>query len=450
MSTRNDATRDTFLQICDSWIRDGYSFDLRYLAHRDADGLTIVHASLFLNPLPKTMDLALELPFGDWQVGQVQGDHRSRTELIEFAASACGGTIVLDGDVLTLPYTGEPYFQTPGGIGTSWFSAAELTLLGAQLEPPSFDELSRLDDALRSSPTPFDGCEDLLGWLGLGFPPQGGGPARLRVRVGPPVDLILGESHLTSGRLELTLHAHESFDPGSLMLGIRAVPEVGLMSRQQIADQFSWSGPVDGRLVGRAAIEVGNANSCFTMLVVGGRTVRRQWFVDTLRTPNRRLLAVSTFDADLKMVRDGLFESSDSRRFEHAVAALLFLNGFSPSVQLETDAPDIIFTSPGGRLILVECTLRIADIAGKVGKLVDRRGALRSVLLEQEALPEVATFLVCRASRDQIALDQDLLRRHDVVLITQEDLREGLVRLHASPNPDELLLSLVGEPRFDI
>ena len=45
------------------------------------------------------------------------------------------------------------------------------------------------------------------------------------------------------------------------------------------------------------------------------------------------------FDADLRKMKQALFDATDSKIVEAGLAAALYLMGFNPAVQLETDAP---------------------------------------------------------------------------------------------------------------
>jgi len=174
------------------------------------------------------------------------------------------------------------------------------------------------------------------------------------------------------------------------------------------------------------------------MLLIGAETVRRHWFLDPSKAPNLRYAAVQQFDADLRMIRRGLLDDPDPKRFEIAISALLFLLGFSPSVQLETDSPDLIVATPLGRLVVVECTTRVADVASKIGKLVDRE-ALQRKLRADNAGAEVSAALVCRVSRDQIAAQTDNLKALRIILVSAEDITAGLNRAWATNNPDDIL-----------
>jgi hypothetical protein len=196
---------------------------------------------------------------------------------------------------------------------------------------------------------------------------------------------------------------------------------------------------VGGRREGSATIALRNADAALVMLSVGSSTVRRNWFLDPTKARNNRLLAIQHFDKDLRMVRQAVLESADSAKFETGVAALLFLLGFSPAVQLETDAPDLVVTTPGGQLGIVECTTRIADFSSKLGKLVDRRGSLTKSLQASGHTANVVAAMICRLPRDQIAAHEGELRALNTILVTGEDLAAALERVRVPNDPDRLV-----------
>ncbi|MGH9895545.1 MAG: hypothetical protein ACREA0_26885, partial [bacterium] len=253
------------------------------------------------------------------------------------------------------------------------------------------------------------------------------------------MDIIFDRCRLSADRLYLTLHAHPQFDVGQVHLAVRALPGEGLHGRRQVADHIVWHGVQEERREGVAEVELPKADSALTMLMIGADTVRRQWFVDPARAANHRLLAVQQFDKELRMIRQALFKSTDASRFETAVAALLFLLGLAPMVQLETDSPDLIVATPRGRLAIIECTTCVADIASKIGKLVDRRGALDKMLQAGSYATEVAAVLVCRLPKDQIAAHADTMRSHRTIIVAAEELAEGLDRVRFPFDPDLML-----------
>jgi len=222
-------------------------------------------------------------------------------------------------------------------------------------------------------------------------------------------------------------------------LSLRVLPGNALAGRRQAAQELTWGGVRDDRREGTAEVQLQDADSVLVMLMIGSSTVRRQWFLDRQKARNNRLLATQLFDKDLRMVRHALLEATDATKFEQGVASMLFLLGFSAAVQLETDAPDVIVTTPGGRLAIVECTTRVADFAAKVGELVDRRGALSKHLTAAGDPSPVTSILVCRLPRDQIASHRDQLQAHKIILVAGEDITAAFDQVRFPNDPDKIL-----------
>jgi hypothetical protein len=83
--------------------------------------------------------------------------------------------------------------------------------------------------------------------------------------------------------------------------------------------------------------------------------------------------------------------------------------------------------------------LRISDFANKVGKLVDRRGALSKHLSASGHPTQVVAALVCRLPSGQIAAQLDDLRAHNVILIGGEGLLNAFDNVRFSKDPDKTI-----------
>lgn len=432
----NENLLQIFLRAADAWICDGYALDIRYLADVNGGKTTIWDASITLNPIPPQQNLNFCIDSARCVVGQVQRHSMRKSALTSVLARAAAGEIKVAGRTAKLAADQPLDCYSEMNLRERWFSELHFQVIGTQRPLPATIELAVIDNALRRSKPPFDGLADAAAWLGLSAPGTTANRPSISIRVGPPVDLIFEGCHLAEDRLVLTLHAHPKFDVGRVGLAMRAIPGIALDGRRQIADMIKWSRVREGRREGIVQIELEHADNVLVMLQIEDSTVRRQWFTDATKARNNRFVAVQHFDKDLRMIRQAVLDSSDSTKFEHGVAALLFLLGFTPSVQLEKDAPDLIVTTPGGKLAIVECTTRISDFASKVGKLVDRRGALSKQLSASGHPGQVAAVLICRLPRDQIAAQAVELRTHNIVLLAGDDLLRGFdsVRIHSDPD----------------
>lgn len=392
-----------------------------------------------LNPLPFSQDMSFRFEADQFYAGQCQLSNQPKQELLEILESATQGQVNVYEYSFSLS-SEQPYSLYSEMVNYDrWFSDLHLKVVSSQMFAQTAIDVASIDNALRQNDLPFDGLADIAGWLGLSDPRYTYNSSSINIRVGPPVDLIFSECILESDQLSLTLHAHPCFDVNRIGLAVRAVPGKALESRRQIGTAINWGQETDGKRVGVARIHLEQADSVLVMLMIGSSTVRRQWFLDPTKARNSRLIAIQTFDRELRMVKQAVLESLDSDRFEKGVSALLFLLGFTPVLQVETDSPDIVVATPSGRLIIVECTTRIADFSTKLGKLVDRRGALSKALQASNHHSRVDAVLVCALPKDQIVARTDELKTHKVILVTKDNLAVAFDRLRFPSNPDEML-----------
>lgn len=435
----SDATKKLFEGAATQWLCDGYSADIRFFATKENAKFYIRGAKISLNPLPAEMDMTLWLENSDFIIGQVQIKKSDKKNLIEIVEEALNGKISISSTELHLPCDGSLHYYSETNQRDRWFYDSHIQISGSRTRALSQIDLINIDTFLRSSSPPFDGLPDAAYWLGLDVAESDHQSPSIEVRINPPVDIIINQSFLSNNIFNLHLLAHDSFDLDAIQLAIRAVPGNGLRSRVQAAEKIKWQNTEKGFKQGDAIITLDNADNALAILMIEGSTIRRHWFLDAEKARNSRLIAVQNFDKDLKMVKNAVLETPDPNKFENGVAALLFLLGFTPSVQLETDSPDIIVSTPSGRLAVIECTTRVADFSTKLGKLVDRRGSLTKSLRSSGHHGDIASLLVCRQPRDQIATGNQETRLHNVVLITRDELITAFEQLRFHPDPDQLL-----------
>lgn len=431
--------RNGFLLAAESWVCDGYSVDIRFVADFGHEVQSIWSLLITLSPLPPSVSHEFLVETEKISVGQIQKNLLSKTDVLKILGDAADGLVDAPSTQLRLISERPLYFYSEMAGRDRWFYQMHLQITGAARPMPNPTEKAAIDNQLRLASTPFDGLVDVASWLDLGDLNGDSIPAIVQIRVNPPVDLIFDESCLSGDQLRLTLYAHPQLDTQYIGLAVRASPGISIETRRQVANEIVWNEVKDGIRRGIVTVVLKNADSALAILMIGTDPVRRQWFVDSTKARNNRFLAIQHFDEDLRMIRKAVLEQSDAHKFEKGISSLLFLLGFSPSMQLETDSPDLIVTTPGGRLIIVECTLRIADFSAKLGKLVDRRGSLIKALHASGHPAEVASVLVCRLPRSQIATEVESLKTHKVILISEEDLLGCFDRVRHQNNPDEIL-----------
>ena len=435
----DDQIKNSFIESAREWVCDGYSASIRFIAGIEDKNLNIWEAVIALSPLPPEVDNSFLIKTDKIYLGQIELNLATRKDLLNVVENAIQGTIETPKGIICLPKEKSFSYYSEASQRDRWFYQLQLSVIGKYDQSVTYNELAEIDNSLRLSTPPFDGTNDAALWLGLKDISNDNRNPSINIRISPPVDLIFDESSLNNDEFKITLHAPPKFNIEFVQVALRAVPGDNLNSRIQIASKIEWKDLQNNRRVGTATISVKNSDNLLTMLMIGNSIVRRQWFLDPAKARNNRLLAVQNFDRSLKMIRQAVLETPDSNRFENGIAALLFLLGFSPCVQLETDSPDLIVQTPRGRLILVECTLKIADFSAKIGKLVDRRGSIVKELEKSGHMISITSVLVCRLPRDQIAAHADDLISHKTILVTQEHLQDAFEQVRYNNDPDKIL-----------
>lgn len=435
----NEITKKQFEESANQWICDGYSADLRFFATNESGKWHIRGAMISLNPLPAINDLAIHIENSDFILGQIQINQAQKKDLIAIIEDALSGIIRKSNIKIDLPHDSSFYFYSETTQRDRWFYDSHIQISGSSTRNLSQIDLINIDNFLRSSSPPFDGLSDAAQWLGLKITESDIQVPSIEVRINPPIDIMIDRTFLSNNILNLCLMAHSSFDVETIYLAIRAVPGNGLDSRLQVSKEINWENTSDGFQLGTISVTLDNADNALAMLMIEKSIIRRHWFLDAKKARNSRLVAIQNFDKDLKMIKQAVLETPDSNKFENGVAALLFLLGFTPAVQLETDSPDIIVSTPAGRLVIIECTTRVADFSTKLGKLVDRRGSLVKSLQSSGHQGNIAALLVCRQPRDQIAASSEETRSNNVILVTKNELSKAFEQLRFYPDPDKLL-----------
>ena len=428
-----------FLESADSWVCDNYAVDIRYVAIRSRLGLRIIEAAVSLWPLPPEKELSFKISTPMLAAGQHQEFPVSKSRALEILLNAASGVIEIEDGSGTFNFFGSLDFDSEMKDPDRWHMPLHLTVFSPEESYPSREAVAGMDCELRLAELPFDGLPDLMGGLGFGYGRIDKKTPRIEITVSPPVDLIFEETTLRDDKLRVVLHAHPELNISQVGLTVRGFPGGGLNSRRHISSLINWCDPGDNRRVGTVNVTIENCDSILTMISLEKATVRRQMIVDPPRSRNQRFLAINRFDDSLVKLRWAIFEAQNSRDFERGVSVLLFLLGFSAAMPLETDSPDIVVSTPLGRIVLIECTTKLDDYSTKLGKLVGRRTALSDVLSASGMPGQIIAALVCRLPRNSVLLKEEALVESDVLYYCAEDIESALLKVRYLVNPDDLL-----------
>lgn len=438
-----DDQLELYLDNFSAWIYPKYSANIAYLGLKSEEGLTLLDASIRFSPLPFSEFESFSIETQEIIAGQIAYPSLSKPKLEKLRSNAINGKLETSYGTLSLPLAERLSYFTELINRQNWNSDLHLRVTGNTLYLTNPVTLTKIDNSLRCASLPFDGLTDLCRWLGLKEPYTT--QASITLHGHPPIDLILDECSFQSGKLKLTIHALGSLNFQDISLNIRPIPGK-TSTRTSIQQQIVWKRYQKGIRQGIVEVELENVDSVLVILMLKKSLVRRNWFEDPARAVNYRLITAQSFDKDLKDLKQALSpEGNESRKFEKAVSSLMYILGFTQDQPLGTDGPDIIASTPRGRIILVECTVKISDAHTKIGKLVQRRGVVQEALrIGGHSTREVIAILVCALTKDQIpVVDSKEWYENKILLVTKPDLEELLRRARTLLDPDELLDEVV-------
>jgi hypothetical protein len=429
----------SFLSAADHWVCDNYAISIRYIAIRMFEQDLLLAAAISSNPLPPKSNLEFHLVEGQLFVGEINRYPLDRKQIQNIFLEAGHGRIEINGTVFSLLKTGELNYFSETNYREKPFYDLHLNVGSSAVKWIYNDVLTELDNRLRCSAVPFDGLVDVSNWLGFEKIEILSESPRITINVGPPVDLRFEGCKVENNRLQVLLHAHPELDITTVGLAVRVTPGFRVDRRAQIASNIKWEDVKEGKRAGTVSYEFDYVENALVILTLGRSTIRRHWFFDISKSQNQRQVAMQLFDRDFTQIKKAVLETHDANKFEKGVAALLYLLGFNPCIQLETDAPDIVVTTPQGRLVLVECTTKISDFQNKLGKLVDRRGALVKALEQDRRQTEVTAVLICGLPEERIHIQKETLKLTGCILLCKENLARAFGDLRLKSDPDKLL-----------
>lgn len=427
MDLFNEATSGLLTSLSE-WACNPYGSDLRYIGYTAPDGkIELLSAELVLYPLPIARVSSFEVRADGLIAGQYIQDDLAPSSLLAVVNDAINGTVTTEHTTFKIPMRGilSPKIDQEN---QQWTIRPTLVLSGNRpTSLPDRSALSSIDQKLRMCPIPFDGIGDLVRWLAVEDPRESRSSPSIKIILHAPCEVAFADSGFDQDTFTIAVNAHPDLNTDNLSVAVVGYPGQAEDSRHQLGPEMVWANDEEAGLQrGKATVSLPLAERALVIVSVGQTCVQRQWFAHTAKSQNDRLLAVRAFDKDLKQIRYNLFEGSQPEKFELAVAALAFLRGFIPSVQLETDSPDIVLMTPGGQMVLVECTLSTKDVHTKVGKLVDRRHTIAEALAAAKMSRPILAVLVTRQQRDQIAMTDDDFRERKIGLVTRQQLEDQI------------------------
>lgn len=296
-----------------------------------------------------------------------------------------------------------------------------------------------LDWALRGASSPYDGLGDLIVDFGL---PQIT-PAISVHLIAQCAAMIDASSRVEGGKATLILALASGLDSTLAAAGVLVWNQRVLDRRHISSEEFSWRQEA-GRQVGEVTLDVpvGAALHCFASYA--GIAHHRYWVADPSMSQNARRATFEGVGLSVKsladLIADARADRGIARRFEGAVASLLWLLGFSPAhlgdAPSTQEAPDILVATPSGHVALVECTTGMV----KQDKLLNLRARANAVRQRLDASNlralRVLPVLACARPEADVEPERAAAAGMGICILDGDDLIGLLDRTALVPDAD--------------
>ena len=461
MTERSEST--PFHKGIQSLLCAGYACEIRYLVHKNIsiDRNELLAATITFGWKADKEQKSFHKDVPNLVAGRVRLENQTIDQLWEILDLALKGEVTINGETYSLtegPVKGLPSVQYPESewelsTGVLQYRVVPAPSTTLASDPPLDIFTPELDAQLQKGPYAFSGVHDLVECLSLPDPRFRNTSAAIAITIESPADFDMSACHWDEGRedrLLLKVLAHGTFRWNDAKLLLRELPKRAQAPKERFGEweDHRWGNNLQ---VAWAPLLYPSAHEVVADLIIGGVVASRRTFPHPQRADNPRYLVMTEYDGGLEKLQEFLFKPSkeakskkdkDARKFEQAVAALLFLRGFSPVLPMNTDSVDIVVTTPAGHWLVVECSFSLDDARKKAGKLVRRREALRAELAGSGHRLELVACLVCILPRAQIAIPDDLLRRYQVQLWSEEDVKEELSKVKHPGDSDRQILDM--------
>lgn len=444
MTDHNTETLERFWTEIASWEAAYSCPGLSFFAVRHDGQLHLLHGRLFLHTAPPKIQRkpfeSVNVAAGYFPLSDLGLDHRALVDKIMASEpiSTPIGLLKLPLDSASGHSTHLMPFHPEGISGGNRITV--LMISGAQRH--SYLQQPQLDWELKSAKLPFDSLNELLNEYSLGG--YKGDFAHIEV-----VALVAAEVDFNSvvkgAMAKPAMFLANSLDQADCYLGYRVLLHGEVIERGSISgSDMEWE-PAEHYMRGTGSLTIpsGAVLQCFA--TYRGFVHHQGWVADPALSQNPRRAALEEFDDKLAVLRDFLFEEKKQRKeardFEIGIAWLLWMLGFSVAhsgaTSRTSDATDILATTPGGHMALVECTTGHIKAETKLAKLVERAQTMRRRLDASgnrhiRLLPVIVTAL----GRDEVKADLDQAQQLGVAVVAREDLRDALSRTIMLQNAD--------------
>jgi hypothetical protein len=301
-----------------------------------------------------------------------------------------------------------------------------------------------LDWELKAADPPYVDLIDLLSEFGLNAQQLGRAHIEVVALHAAEIDVTSDVGDADANLACLVANRVASED---VAINYRVVLGGGTVKRGTLrgADMAWEQRPTARRGVGKIEIPSGALIQCFA--IVNGHAHHQFWLANPRTLPNPNRAAFEQYDPSLSTLQEFLSDAPrkgfDAHDVEFAVSWLLWMQGFRPAViganRRTRDAPDLLVTSPGGHFLVVECTTGPLKADHKLSRVHERAISLRRRLNDSghshlRVLPAIVTTL----RRDEVKADIEQAERLGILVVTREELEQGVTQSFVLQNADAL------------
>jgi hypothetical protein len=134
-------------------------------------------------------------------------------------------------------------------------------------------------------------------------------------------------------------------------------------------------------------------------------------------------------------------ERKDARDFESGISWLFWMLGFSPAniggTKLTENAADLVLASPGGNIVVIECTTGLLRAENKLANLYERtQKARRSIQALGGSETRVLAIIVTLKFKSDVTAELEQAERHGILVLAREDIESAMRQTRELPNAD--------------
>lgn len=310
----------------------------------------------------------------------------------------------------------------------------------------AFAPRDTLDLAIKTGAVPYDGLKELLTRAGL-WEQFADRPCNIEVIALAPASIADG-STVRGGTLILSLSKSEGLAADKIGVGYVVYTKGGAAIRERVEHgALNWQRSYEGARYEMTLFQkhFPGAVSAKVFLSYGEGLYDERWLEDRDTQVSTLTAAYQVYDPEnAALIRHLDGKGKDpGRDFEAAVHQLLVLCGFS-SLHIGTnpllrdnDSVDVLASTKGGRLLVVECTLTDLKNGNKLAKLAARHTHILSRLVDAKVpVTETLTVIVSAYKRDQLDTELEDAGKQRTAVVSRDEIQTILDSLGNDINAD--------------